>query len=277
MFYGNLGKLGLGVAAAAMAASLQGQGMLLGVDTVTRTLIQINPLTGQSQTLFELDNVGGDTVGTIGALTYDPVSDTLFGSSTTAELLFQMDYRTGKSVSIGPFSAAPGPTIHGLEYDGSTGKLYGHGAIDDRFFEIDKTTGAATVLGHTGLGSQYGSLGYNSDSDVMYIASTTTDNLYSVNRATGALTLRGSLGFSGQVGVGMAYDADAGIMYAVDNVNDRLFTLDLSTGLGTLVGNLSHTNVISLVYVVPEPGTAGVLGVVGLALAARGRRAGNRR
>jgi hypothetical protein len=221
---------------------------LVELDTATGAVISSIPLTG-------------GPASTVGALTYERSTDTMFVSSTSFDNLWTLDYTTGALTLIGPYNVGTAVVMHGLEVD-DTGQLYGYSfavAVGARFFSIDRVTGQATPISDPGTGG-FGSLGFVPATGTMYLGDTTLDQLLTIDRTTGATTVVGPYGpgaaAGAQIGIALAYHPQFG-MYAVNNTGtDSLWSLDLASGTATLVANLTTGNLISLAFVGdPPPGT----------------------
>jgi glucose/arabinose dehydrogenase len=118
---------------------------LFGVENDTDQLVTIDPATGAGTAIgaLGLDNVNG--------LTYDPVTETLFGIQGVAgvgiDQLVTINTTTGAATVIGAtgFSA-----VLGLAFDPATGTLYGNDQVTDQLLTINPITGIATPIGSFG-------------------------------------------------------------------------------------------------------------------------------
>jgi len=203
----------------------------------SRILYQLDKATGAAtQTV-----TAGSAAGITGELAQDPVTKTVYLSSTGNDALFTLDVDTGAVTLVGPYGNSS-IVMHGMEWDSSTNTLYG--LSDDDFYEIDTTTGTATLIGSTGL-SGFGNIGYDSTNDVMYLISGGNDSLYTVNRATAQVTLIGPL--NGPTNPhSLAYDPSTDTLYLVDPGTDVLSTVNRSTGAITAVGSFGTVNLLGL-------------------------------
>ena len=98
--------------------------------------------------------------------------------------------------------------------------------------------------------------------------------LVTVANNAGTLNTIGSLGVSPLTDeLGLDISGTSGVAYASlqSGPNSVLYTIDLGTGLATSVGQITSGNLIRDLTVVPEPTTAAVLGLGGLALLRRRR------
>ena len=186
----------------------------------------------------------GSAASTTGGLAQDPVSKTVYLSSTSNDSLYTLDILTGAVTLIGPYGDSA-IVMHGLEWDSSTGTLYGMSFHNGGLYTISTTTGAATLVGTTGIPG-FGNLGYDSLNDVMYMTSTDTDSTYVINRATAQVTLLGPLGQPGSP-QGLAYDASTDQLFVADTGNNSIWTINRTTGAGTLVGAFGTQNLLGLV------------------------------
>ncbi len=246
------------VSAMLTLAGAVAQERLLAVDTSGSQLLELDPITGQSTFIASVQ--GG---GTIGALAYDPTTDTLYASSTSLDELYKIDYKTGVATLVGPYNLAGiNPVMHGLEYHPLTGKLYGIDYTSKGLCEIDKNTGQAILIGTTPL-TGFGSIAWDASANIMFGGDSGTDSLWQIDLSTGAGTLVGPFNApsAGSLGTGMAWSPSYGL-YGVNNAGtDSLWQIDTATGQATLIANLSTSNVISIAFI-PEP--ASLLGLVAL-------------
>lgn len=187
----------IGLVAMASTAVASG-GRMIAVDS-SRALYDIDITTGAKTQFGTVSSNAGTTAG----LAYDPVSQTMYLTSTSLDSLFTLDITTGTATLVGPYDAStPAIVMHGLEYDPSTGKLYGFSSHNTgTFYEIDKNTGAATMIGTVSGTLSFQNLGYNSDTNVMYMTSGgrtggISDALHTVDPLTGAVIDIGPLGAS---------------------------------------------------------------------------------
>ncbi len=263
-------SLGSGLAAAllvgAASAGASAQSRLFGVDGLN--LHEFNPSTGA---IINTTPITG-APGVVGGLAYHAGTDTLYLTSTSLDSLWTLNYNTGVVTQVGLYNVGTTVVMHGLGID-DTGQLYGYStnaALGARFFSINSATGQATGISDPGFGG-FGSLGFVAATGTMYVADTVGDQLFSIDRNTGATTLVGPFGVAAQVGVGMAYDPAFGMLAVNNSGTDALYSLNLQTGAATLIANLTTSNILSLEFVIPAPGTVVLVGVGGLAFFRRRR------
>jgi len=258
----------LSMVAPAAHAGVAATGTMYAVDS-NRGLFTIDLSTGARTQVGAVSSNAGTTAG----LAYDPLSNTVYLTSTTNDSLYTLDLATGAATLVGSYGVDV--FMHGLEWDPSTGTLFGASSTPNSFYSISATTGAATEVGSIGL-SSFVNLGYDATNDRLYATSSSTDSLYSIDRGTGAISLIGPLQGSTNPN-GLAYVPELQTMFMVDNSTDTFYSLDLSTGAATAIGSTGTGNLLGLVYVnaIPEPGTY-VLFALGLAGVLAWRRRGVR-
>jgi DNA-binding beta-propeller fold protein YncE len=265
-------RLIFGAAAAAVvlsAGAANAQFRILGVDG--SRLVEIDGATGAST---QIATLSGPSFSPIGALAYDPFTDTLYGasSSNTVASLFTINRTTGAVSLVGSYGVGS-VFMHGLEFNAQTRRLYSTSSsstTDGVLYELNPATGAATVIGAMPGRRGFGSLGFNTSTGVMYWADTTSDELYTINLATAATTLVGPLGVTTQVGAGLAYHPTIGMLAVNNSGTDTLSVLNLSTGAATLIGNTGTSNMLAIA-VIPAPAPLALLGLAGLAASRRRR------
>lgn len=258
--------------AAAFACTANAQTRLFGVDTSTDELYELDMVTGAKT----LRGPVVSHLGTVGALTYDPVRDRILSSSTDLRQLGEMQ-DNGLGGQIGPYNI-PNVVMHGLEWCPGDNSLYGAGTIGTttNLYKINPLTGSATMVG-TMANQIFGNLGWDSANNVMYATMITGGpSLYTVNLATGGLSFVANITGDVQNPSGLAFDQASNTMFMVDNQRDNLYRLNLTTGAATTIASLrgtESTNFISLVVVpVPEPASIAVLSMGACAMAWRRRR-----
>jgi hypothetical protein len=122
-----------------------------------RILYEVNPET------LDVWGIGGGGVSLRG-LSYDPVTEKLYGTSSQA--LYEIDMETGEQEFIGYFNVTE--AMEAIAFD-SDGILYGWASYPDNLYTINTSTGEATTVGPLGININYA---YDGSFDFE------TDNLY---------------------------------------------------------------------------------------------------
>jgi hypothetical protein len=182
--------------------------------------------------------------GTTGGLAQDPISKTVYLTSTGNDSLYTVNLLTGAVTLIGAYGDTA-IVMHGLEWDSSTGTLYGMSSHNGGLYTINTTTGIATLVGTTGIGG-FGNLGYDSLNNVMYMTSGGTDSTYVINRTTAAVTLLGALGGLTNPH-GLAYDPSTDQLFLVDPGTDAFVTINRTTGAAIPIASFGSPNLLGLV------------------------------
>lgn len=207
-------------------------------------------------------------------LAYDPLSDTLYGSTTGINALYSINRATGAAMLITGTSV---PLMHGLAFHRQDGFLYAvsvQTAGNDSLYRFDPATGHATFVGSLGFlpGDVLG-LAFNPADSVLYgclSGPSYKGGLVTINIVTGQAALL----FSTQPLTDIAFQPETGIMFGIDNgvglYPDALYTIDISTGAATRINYTGLDNELGLEFV-PEPGT-GALSLLGLFLMAAFKR-----
>ena len=190
-----------------------------GWGTNPSQLYKVNLLTGAA-TL-----IGSMGINDVFGLTYDPVTNKLFGSrSTGATGFLEVNRITGVATPIGN----PGVNLDGLTYVGTTGDIVGLLAGPGSLHSIDRSTGANTLL--TGGG------GFVDNCGIAW--GSTSNKIFSID-------------WSGNL---FAFDVSAG--YA---------RTTLTTGLGSFDGLVSSNGgcAASIVYCTAKVNSLGCLPTIG--------------
>ncbi len=212
-------------------------GRLIAVDA-GRALYELDMTTGAKTQIGTVSS----NAGTVGEITRNPLTGTIYLSSTSLHNLYTLDLSTGNATLIGPYLNAT--FMHGLEWDSSTGTLYG--GANSNFYTVDTSTGTATLLGAAGVGP-FLNLGYDSDTNVMYATSGATDSFYTLDRTTGVVTLIGTL--NGPTNPhSLAWDTEHHVMWHLDTGTNALYTINLTTGAASLVGPTGSGNLLGLMF-----------------------------
>jgi hypothetical protein len=262
------------LAVAAFSGSAFGS-VLYSLEFVTGTgFYTVNQSTG-AETF-----VGNTGNASTGDLTSDQKSK-IWTNDMTNDNLLTVNPATGAITSTVAIMAPTGAKIPivSLAYDLVTNSLYGNTAVgfggttNDTLYRIDPVTGAATLIGAIGFNQVY-ALGFDK-SGTLFGISQTRSALVKVNTSTGAgalvapvtLTAAYDLAFRPEDNKMFVADSDPGTF--------SLYTMDPTTGVSTLVGPYgANTNLVGLAFLVPEPGTVGLMlgGLALLGLKARFRR-----
>lgn len=136
----------------------------------------------------EMWSIGGGGTG-INGLSYDPITDWLYGCSSS-DYLYKINPETGEQEQIGPFSSEVSYMI-GLAFD-AEGTLYGWDLGNDKLWIIDTETGEATEIGSLGINLVYAPSdgAFCKVDDILYISTpgappNYTYQLYECDKETG--------------------------------------------------------------------------------------------
>lgn len=209
------------------------------MDFATNQLLQINPATGRTQAIIELD------FDFPRGLAFDPISSTLY--------LTGLDFAAGLSelYAIDTNSCEFTTQLIGLSdvflfdiaFDPDTSTLYGNSG--ETLVTIDKVTAQTTLIGTDRLISL---LAFNPNSGTLYNGRFT--ELFTVDTSTGTTTFIGDAGHSIP---GLAYDPATETLYGardlgVESDIDLLVTIDALTGDVTDIGSIGFGSVRGLAY-----------------------------
>ncbi|MEM7754125.1 MAG: hypothetical protein AAF297_00655 [Planctomycetota bacterium] len=231
-----------------------------------------------------------------------------YGSELTSGELYRLNIGAGEVV--GTAVGASGFGNVGLAFDG-VGNLFGHDTSSGRLLSINTSTGAATTIGFTGIlageGFAYDPMadrflvGGGSGGDIYVVDANTAASALLATVAVADID--GMSVLSTGVGLfvaGTVFAVDSGTLYAIDGVSfaatavgatagaesiafgedgtlyasdgfGNVFARDLVTGIETLIANSGSTPFITGSAVIPAPGSAVLLGSLGM-IAARRRR-----
>ena len=184
---------------------------------------------------------------------YDPVTNKIYGSfygqNGTEWGVLDMENYTRTTI------ATMNPAVHTVSFNAS-GQAYGVG-FDGNLYKIDKNTGATTLVGPTGVVSQYESSStFDKATGKLYYAHAGeySSGLYEINTATGAATLISKFVNNEEI-CGMYFPEavvsptaparieDLALDFAPGSLSGNLtFTLPTKTfGGGNLTGNINYT------------------------------------
>jgi hypothetical protein len=128
-------------------------------------------------------------------------ASTIFGLTTTGNLVTFNSNNPGSVSTVGPISGTGGASLVGIDFRPATGQLYGLGA-DSRVYLIDPTTAAATAIGSAGQftlnGTNFG-VDFNPVPDRLRVVSDADQNLR-INQLNGTLVNNapdGNLAYAG--------------------------------------------------------------------------------
>jgi uncharacterized protein YjiK len=200
-------------------------------------LLSIDPTTLEVSILGTLPD-SGIASNLFSALTYDPVSDRLFGFNS--EDLWIIHPVTAAVQLVGSTGMTD---CRSLEWDTVSNTLFA--TCDGSLLRIDPLTAAATLVGDLeGLQTRAEALVYDPDSDTLMGVEDQRGRVFLLNQFSGAATIVGRYGFRFLEGV--EFDPDTGRIFGLVESTGDLITIDGKTGRGTLVG---------------EPGVVGISGM----------------
>jgi Ca2+-binding RTX toxin-like protein len=208
--------------------------------------------------LYTIDTATGVTtaIGSIGfavtGLAVDPISGTLFGSTSSLSLnspnsIITIDKTTGAGTLVGPVSLA-GEEVADLTFD-AAGNLFGWTEMfTDDLVKINTTTGAATQVGDAGIYT-FGSGLADVNGTLFYSGDGVMGALRTVDKSTGLTTVVATLhgAPSNTDGIAaMAVNPEMGLLFGVA-LNDSdlvhpayLVTINTATGEVTTIGALPN-------------------------------------
>lgn len=240
--------------------NLDPPGAFVIIDTETNAVTEI----GQ----FQSNVVTG--------LSYDPVSDTLYGIDRDADTLVTVNTSTGAITTVGLLGIDTGSG--GMAIDVNTNTLYYTDNRTDILYTIDSLTGVATPIGPHGAGDDTQGLAFDPNTNTLYATGGKTiaiggiwnNGLYTLDITTGSASLVGYLGIHPK-NHGLAFDPINNSLFMAESFGlQPLWAIDTSSGVATSIGNLG-VNVGGLTYYgpIPEPASATMLAVAGLAVLRR--------
>jgi hypothetical protein len=164
--------------------------------------------------------------------------------------------------------------VRTLAFDVTSGNLYFTTDVDHNLYRFDPVTQQATLIGSVGL--NVSGLAADSTGRLFATPQAQASTLYELNTLTGAATVIGEMGtpiadLAFRPGDGALY----GIPYGLTAADQRLFRINPVTAQVTVVGNFSISNLAmsGLAFdatIVPEPGSAMILGGMTLLIRRRG-------
>jgi hypothetical protein len=157
-------------------------GVTVGSGPSTSSLVQLDPITGS------LISTIGDTGYKINGLTWDPVDQTLYATTSNndnnfADGLLRIDLLSGLATEVG---SGAGQYVN-VVTSNSAGELYGWTEWSDDPVVWDKVAGTISVLGDADVSSWEQSLAFDKTSNTLYFVNG-DGIIYTVNTTTGALT-----------------------------------------------------------------------------------------
>lgn len=228
-----------------------------------QSLYTINPSTGAA-TL-----VGSTGLSQIADIAWDRTTGRLLALTVQADV-YRLDLSTGAATLL---SARAGIVPEGALAVNSTGVVFT--SVQDRLHTLDVTSAAVTPSGPLGVSdNDLSGLAFSAAGGLFAYATNggLPDALLSIDPVTGAGTRVGLTGFTNTGGLGGLTFLDDGAGALLLSDGSSLYSVDPTTGGATLIGSHGIGGVSGIAFV-PTPGTAVVLGAVGL-LAWRRRRGG---
>ncbi len=197
------------------------------VGTNSEFFLELNSATGSASAISDVGLKGFESVG---AMAFDPNTNTLFGADVTKDQLLRIAPLTGAVTAVGPMGFGG---ILGLAFDPNTNTLYGTDGAVHELITINTSTGAGTTVGPLGFIGMEG-LAFDPNTNTLYGANGATGQLITINTSTGAGTAVGALGFADVRG--LAFDPNTNTLFGTDQPTDELITINTTTGAGTTVG-----------------------------------------
>jgi hypothetical protein len=166
---------------------------LWGVEVNTNELLTIDRHTGAASVAAQLDSVNP-----IVSLAFDPLTRTLYGSTSIGfaqpgeDVLYAIDPVTGSTTSKGSIGFEK---VYALGFD-QHGTLFGISDFSKELITINIATGAGTLVpGSSALEvSAAFDIASRPEDNTMFLADSGTASLYKLNTANGKLTAVGSYG-----------------------------------------------------------------------------------
>lgn len=245
----------------------------------TQQLVRIDHTNGQIVQTVNLSFSGG--IASMNGLAYDAGNNILYGvlrpvgGSAQSRRLVSIDPITGVCTDIGAMGDSfANITFHGGTLYGVTGEG-GAAAVPESLFSISTVNGSSTFIMNLGNGNDGEAIAFNSDNGLLYHASgrlSISNAIWeSVNLVGPVVSPIGRSGYSNGIEEisGLAY-AGGGLFYAT-NIDFELISIT-NGGVVSFIGmDPSAGTIRGLVWVVPAPGAAALLGLAGVAAVRRRR------
>ncbi len=200
--------------------------------------------------------------------------------------LLTVNLATGANATVGTINAGSGQADYvGIAFNLGNATLYTTYYGDDTLRTLNPSTAAATVVGGTGASEYFPDVGRMAFAGGSLYATLDTlgtgsgNGLYRLNTSTGAATFLGNGGGSASIYANLLSFGNGVNLYGIDSSNRTLYQINLTNGNLTSLGTIGGPNVpasFEAAVVIPEPGTAVLVTVAGLAAVAA-RRAKARR
>jgi len=261
-----------------------------GSNGVAGQLHTINPANGATvSTIGQLRDATGAPYGLTG-LAFHPTTGVLYGSvanfsDTNPGFLVSVNPNTAVVTPIGPFTNVIG-TMADISFR-QDGTLFGwESAGPHRLGTINLTTGTATTIG-AGVGTAVfggGGLAARRTDGTLFVApdgASGPRTLRTVDAVTGVTTTIGPLsglpaGFTSGSLTAMDFDGAGNLVGLLSDrggiAQTHLVTINQTTGAVTSRGLTTLTDLDAMAFIIPEPGSAALLGGAAAALALRRRR-----
>jgi len=232
------------IATLALSIAASAQHELLGIDYVTSTLWDVDPVTGACSNPRGV--AATYPVGLAGA-----PDGTLYALTTYASIppnsLIEINPVTGAYSLVGNTGLTS--IFEGdLAFDPTTGDLYGiqnYVGYQYWFFTLSLSTGAATLIGMINIyGIDLSGMAFDAAGNC-FVLDTNLEHIIQIDKTSGYVQSFAPLSVSlGEV-AGMDFDPITGDLYVVDGytgATKNLYTCDPNTGAMTLVGPTGSIN-----------------------------------
>jgi hypothetical protein len=244
-------------------SGLSGGEILLGIDYRPGTN-EVYAISSQDNVYtIDQDDFSADLVGN-----FAPPS--LRGTSYAFDFNNAFDGGSGEVADIGRFARIISDTDDNRVIDGNTGQYLGAPSKTDVFYAAgDPNDGENPNI----AGIAYTNAFPQAQSTQQYGIDSDLGVLVTVANNAGTLETVGSLGVSPLTNE-LGFDINAqNVAFAAlqSGPNSALYTIDLETGAATFVDTITSGDLIRSITVVPEPTTAGLVGVAALGFLRRRR------